>query len=79
VRAFARRKRSMTHLYCTTEELLERVVNKGGVKSLVVLLTKAQDIDAQRFAALALANCASAGMSCESSQINSSNLCSPQH
>ena len=42
-------------------ELLERMVQKGGVKSLVTLITKSPDSDAQRFAALALANAASAG------------------
>jgi hypothetical protein len=45
----------------TYEELLERLVNKGGVKTLLILLTKSTDTDAQRFAALALANAASAG------------------
>ena len=44
----------------THEELLERMVQKGGVKSLLMLLTKSSDADAQRFAALALANAASA-------------------
>lgn len=43
------------------EELLERMVQKGGVKSLLTLLTKSIDADAQRFAALALGNTASAG------------------
>lgn len=42
------------------EELLERMVQKGGVKSLIQLLTKSIDIDAQRFSALALGNTASA-------------------
>jgi hypothetical protein len=42
------------------EELLERLVQKGGVKSLLILLTKSIDIDAQRFSALALGNSASA-------------------
>ena len=36
-------------------------MNKGGVKTLLILLTKSTDNDAQRFAALALANAASAG------------------
>jgi hypothetical protein len=38
------------------------MVQKGGVKSLLILLTKSIDSDAQRFAALALGNAASAGM-----------------
>ena len=36
------------------------MVQKGGVKSLLLLLTKSQDADAQRFSALALANTSSA-------------------
>lgn len=44
----------------THEELLERMVHKGAVKSLLMLLTKSQDNDAQRFSALALANACSA-------------------
>jgi hypothetical protein len=44
----------------THEELLERIVLKGGVKSFINLLSKSQDPEAQRFAALGLANCASA-------------------
>ncbi len=36
------------------------MVQKGGVKSLLMLLTKSVDNDAQRFAALALGNAASA-------------------
>lgn len=44
----------------THEELLERLVQKGGVKSLLHLIGKSQDTDAQRFSALALANAASA-------------------
>ena len=36
-------------------------MQKGGVKSLLMLLTKSIDADAQRFAALALGNAASAG------------------
>ena len=39
------------------------MVQKGGVKSLLILLTKSIDSDAQRFAALALGNAASAGSS----------------
>ena len=48
-------------MFVYVEELLERLVNKGGVKTLLILLTKSSDTDAQRFAALALANAASAG------------------
>ena len=44
----------------THEDLLERLVAKGGVKSLLTLLTKSVDTDAQRFAALALGNAAAA-------------------
>ena len=44
----------------THEELHERIVKKGGVKSLLNLLTHSQDAEAQRFSALAIANCASA-------------------
>lgn len=44
----------------THEELLERLVQKGGIKSLLLLLTKSTDTDAQRFSALAIANAASA-------------------
>jgi hypothetical protein len=36
------------------------MVKKGSVKSLLTLLKGSQDAEAQRFAALALANCASA-------------------
>jgi len=36
------------------------MVQKGGIRSLLILLTKSQDADAQRFAALALANASSA-------------------
>lgn len=43
------------------EELLERMVQKGAVKSLLLLLTKSNDKDAQRFASLGIANLASAG------------------
>ncbi len=46
-----------------SEDLLERLVQKGGTKSLLILLTKSKDADAQRFAALALGNAASAGHS----------------
>lgn len=45
---------------CLAEELHERIVKKGGVKSLLNLLTHSQDAEAQRFSALAIANCASA-------------------
>lgn len=48
-------------MYTYVEELLERLVQKGGVKSLLILLTKSIDADAQRFSALALGNAASAG------------------
>jgi hypothetical protein len=48
-------------VFCIAEELLERMVQKGGIKSLLILLTKSIDTDAQRFAALALGNVASAG------------------
>ena len=44
----------------THPELHERIVKKGGIKSLLNLLTHAQDAAAQRFSALAMANCASA-------------------
>jgi hypothetical protein len=44
----------------THEELHERIVKKGGIKSLVTLLNGSSDNEAQRFAALALANVASA-------------------
>lgn len=37
------------------------MVQKGSVKSLLLLLTKSSDKDARRFSALALANLASAG------------------
>lgn len=37
------------------------MVQKGGVKSLLILLVKSIDVDAQRFAALAMGNAASAG------------------
>jgi hypothetical protein len=40
---------------------LERFAQKGGVKSLLLILTSTVDIDAQRFSALALANVSSAG------------------
>jgi len=44
----------------THEELHERIVKKGGCKSLIQLLMKSSDNEAQRFAALAIANIASA-------------------
>jgi hypothetical protein len=44
----------------THEELHERIVKKGGIKSLINLMTKSSDAEAQRFSALAIANCASA-------------------
>lgn len=37
------------------------MVQKGGVKSLLILLSQSTDTDAQRFSALALGNVASAG------------------
>ena len=43
-------------------DLLEKLVTKGGVKTLLILLTKSTDTDAQRFSALALANASSAGL-----------------
>ena len=43
----------------THEELHERIVKKGGIQSLLVLL-RSQDTEAQRFSALCIANCASA-------------------
>ena len=48
-------------LLILTEDLLERMVQKGGVKSLLMLLTKSIDLEAQRFSALALGNISSAG------------------
>jgi kinesin family protein 5 len=44
----------------THEDLLERIVQKGGIKSLLILLTRSTETDAQRFSALAIANAASA-------------------
>ena len=44
----------------THEELHERIVKKGGCKSLIQLLMKSSDQEAQRFSALAIANIASA-------------------
>lgn len=44
----------------THEELLERLVQKGGIKTLLILLIKSIDADAQRFSALALGNASSA-------------------
>jgi hypothetical protein len=38
------------------------MVQKGGVKSLLMILTKSIDLEAQRFSALALGNISSAGM-----------------
>lgn len=40
----------------THEELHHRIVRKGGVKTLIHLLTTSRDVEAQRFSALALAN-----------------------
>lgn len=42
----------------THEELHQRMVKKGAVKTLIHLLTSSRDIEAQRFSALALANTA---------------------
>lgn len=44
----------------THEELLDRMVKKGGTRSLLELLRRSQDAEAQRFSALCIANCASA-------------------
>ena len=38
------------------------MVQKGAVKSALMILTKSLDLDAQRFSALALANMSSAGI-----------------
>jgi hypothetical protein len=43
----------------THSELHERIVQKGGFKTLIHLLNHSRDIEAQRFAALAMANTAS--------------------
>jgi Armadillo/beta-catenin-like repeat len=43
----------------THEELHDRIVKKGGVRTLIELLRRSQDAEAQRFSALAIANCAS--------------------
>lgn len=44
----------------THEEMHERILNKGGIKTLVQLLVTSSDIDTQKFSALAIANCSSA-------------------
>lgn len=44
----------------THEELHGRIVKKGGIISLLELLRRSQDAEAQRFSALCIANCASA-------------------
>lgn len=44
----------------THEELHDRIVKKGGIRSLLQLLRRSQDAEAQRFSALCIANCASA-------------------
>lgn len=44
----------------THEELHDRIVKKGGIRSLLELLRRSQDAEAQRFSALCIANCASA-------------------
>jgi hypothetical protein len=40
----------------THEELHHRIVQKGGIKTLIHLLTESRDVETQRFSALALAN-----------------------
>ena len=49
----------------TNPEVHERLVNKGGIATLVGLLTTAQDAEAQQFAALAIANTASTKALCD--------------
>lgn len=44
----------------THEELHDRIVKKGGIRSLLELLQRCQDVEAQRFSVLCIANCASA-------------------
>ncbi|CAM9299409.1 unnamed protein product, partial [Discosporangium mesarthrocarpum] len=44
----------------THEELHERIVKKGGIRSILEILRRSQDAEAQRFSALCIANCASA-------------------
>lgn len=44
----------------THEELHDRIVNKGGIRSLLELLQQCQDVEARRFSVLCIANCASA-------------------
>ena len=56
------------------EDLLERMVQKGGVKSLLLILTKSIDLEAQRFAALALGNISSAGNATSYRYVRKSNL-----
>ncbi|KAL3772442.1 hypothetical protein ACHAW5_008732 [Stephanodiscus triporus] len=48
----------------TNPEVHERLVKKGGIETLVGLLTTAQDAEAQQFAALAVANTASTKALC---------------
>lgn len=43
----------------TRSELHERIVQKGGIKTLIHILNHSRDVEAQRFAALAIANTAS--------------------
>lgn len=45
---------------CLIAELHERMLKKGAIRSLLALLSGSEDGEAQRFAALALANVASA-------------------
>ena len=48
----------------TRPDIHERLVKKGGVDTLVSLLLKAQDAEAQQFAAIAIANTASTRSIC---------------
>ena len=43
----------------THEEMHDRIVKKGGIKSLLNILMSSNDIEAQRFAALCIANTSS--------------------
>lgn len=49
----------------TNAALHERLVNKGGVETLASLLVNSQDSESQQFAALAIANTASANSLCK--------------
>ena len=46
----------------TQSDLHHRIVKKGGIKTLLYILTTSRDVEAKRFAALSLANTASAEM-----------------